>query len=157
MGNKIEDEFDFVLGRKIPYATKDGETVDGSFIKLVSPSAKQLKYCTELKQAFMRSMSDTGSNYTPEQIEDAKRIVKDSGKTMSGSDIINALYGNKDVDMVKVLINAIELFRSGVATMEGEVNLTKPLIDAMSQDDLENMTGEYMVNFILRSVLKNMS
>ena len=37
--------------------------------------------------------------------------------------------------------------------IDGEVKVTKPILDEMSNDDLEGMLGEYLANFILRSVL----
>lgn len=155
MKDKLIEEFDFVLTKKIPYSD-DGVEVEGSFIKLTAPSSKQLTNCTELKQAFMRAIGDMDKKYTKEEIEDAKKSLGDSKQDMDGSGIMSTLYMSKNVDMVKVLISAIELFRTGVAEIEGKKELTKPLIDLMSQEDLERMTGEYMANFILRSVLKEM-
>ena len=55
--------------------------------------------------------------------------------------------------MAKILLSAVELFKSGVAYIEGEAKVTRPVLDEMSNDDLEGMLGEYLANFILRSVL----
>ena len=60
------------------------------------------------------------------------------------------------VELGSVLLTARELFTSGLAMVEGEVKLTKPIMDEMSQDDLEAMTGEYLANFTLASALQKM-
>lgn len=143
----MNSEVDFPLTTGVPYA-KNGEEVEGVFIKLHAPSAKQLKECTTLKQAFFQAISAFQDREAP------KTETKDDAN-IDGEAIISALYMS-DVDMVKVLLNAKELFVSGVALIDGEIKLTRPILDAMSQDDLEAMTGEYMANFILSSVLKNL-
>jgi len=71
---------------------------------------------------------------------------------MKAEDVISMLYMS-DVDMNGVLLSAIELFNSGVALVDGEQRFTKPIIDTLSPDDLELMTGTYLVNFILASAL----
>lgn len=139
-------EFDFPLSTKIPYA-KDGEEVKGSFIKFTAPSSKQLTQCSMLKQSFIRAVTEQAKN-NPDAANEA-----DDGKKIKGEDIIYLLYGSESVDMGKILLSAIELFKSGVAMIEGEAKLTKPLLDEISNDDLEGMLGEYLANFILRSVL----
>lgn len=139
-------EIDFPLNKKIPYA-KDGEQVKGSFVKMFPPSSKQLTQCAFLKQSFIRAVT--------EQARNNPNAEKESGDEarIKGQDIIYLLYGSESVDMAKILLSAIELFKSGVAMIEGEVKMTKPLLDEMSNDDLEGMLGEYLANFILRSVL----
>ena len=139
-------EIDFPLSTKIPYA-KEGEEVQGSFIKLTPPSSKQLTQCAFLKQSFIRAVTEQ-AKANPDAANES-----DDGKKITGQDIIYLLYGSESVDMGKLLLSAIELFKSGVAQIEGEVKLTKPLLDEMSNDDLEGMLGEYMANFILKSVL----
>lgn len=138
-------EFDYPLTTGIDYA-KGGEQVEGVFIKLIPPSSKQLTHCAMLKQSFIRAIT--------EQAKDAAESDKsESDVEISGQDIIYLLYGSASVDMGKILLSAIELFKSGVALIDGEVKLTKPLLDEMSNDDLEGMLGEYLANFILKSVL----
>ncbi len=143
---KKAKEIDFPLSTKIAYA-KDGEEIKGSFIKLTPPSSKQLTQCALLKQSFIRAITEQAKN-NPDAAD-----APDDGKKISGEDIIYLLYGSESVDMGKILLSAIELFKSGVAHIEGEVKLTKPLLDEMSNDDLEGMLGEYLANFIHKSVL----
>lgn len=140
-------EIDFPLTTKISYAF-EGEEVEGSFVKLTPPSAKQLSHCAFLKQSFIRACAEQQRN-NPGQKEPA------SDEKVSGQDIIYMLYGSSSTDMAKVLISGIELFKTGVAMIDGETKMTKPLLDKMSNDDLEGMLGEYLANFILQSVLNS--
>jgi len=142
----MKKEIDFPLTTKIKYA-KEGEEVKGTFIKLIPPSSKQLVQCALLKQSFIRAVTEQAKN-NPDAGDS-----NESDSKISGQDIIYLLYGSESVDMGKILLSARELFNSGVAMVEGVVNLTKPLLDEMSNDDLEGMLGEYLANFILKSVL----
>ncbi len=145
-----KEEVDFPLTVAFDYGHK-GKTESATFIRLVPPSAKQLKHCTELKQAFYRAMAEIQEDNKDREKQD----VPDDSKLEAG-DIIKMIYVSKSVEMTSVLVTAIELLSSGVATVDGETKLTKPLISAMSMDDLENMVGAYLANFILRSLLAEM-
>lgn len=146
MSNDIT-EVDFPLTKEFDYSHK-GDTVSATFIKLTAPSAKQLKHCTELKQAFYRAMHEMQKD-NPDKGE----VEKTGDEKLTGTEIIQMLFVSESVNMSSVLVNAIELLSSGVAMIDGEEKLTKPLIQEMSMDDLEGMLGVYLENFILRSLL----
>jgi hypothetical protein len=59
-------------------------------------------------------------------------------------------------DLHSVLETSRRLFTGGVALVGGEERLTSALIDRMSLEDLERMTGEYLVFFLLSSALEKM-
>lgn len=136
------------LIKPFPYSNK-GETLDAAFIELTAPTAKNLYQCADLKQSFFRAIAEHGKN------EDAENSKEDLG-SITPEELIAALYASSTVDMKVMLGTAIELFKSGVAMADGEIKLTKPLLDEMSTDDLEGMLGTYMLNFILASSLKLM-
>lgn len=139
-------EFNFELSTPVKY-DKSGEKIDGTFITLFAPSYKQMDKCVPLKQAFYRAMSDI-SDGGEEQSESTE-----STEELKPSSLIAIMY-QSSVDMVKILIHGVELFNSpDIAKIDGDVKLTKPIIESMSQDDLELMLGSYMVNFILASAL----
>ena len=137
-------EFNFELSTPIMYDS-GGEKVEASFIALKAPTKKQMQHNIALKEAFFKAVKniDDGPGNPEASAKDTKP---------SGQDIIDMLYMG-GIEMHKVLLSAIELFKSGVAQVEGTVNLTQPLIDTMTQDDLEAMTGEYIVNFTIASFL----
>ena len=136
------------LARPIKYTPKNsGEEVEAQFVTLLEPSVKQLAPCAVLKQAFMRVISqETGGAEESASDKEVDEIPMENR-------IINALYAS-DTDMAVILASAKELFRE-VGLIDGEKKLTVPMLDVMSLDDIEMMTGKYMSNFILASVLKD--
>lgn len=145
----IKKEIMYQLEQPLPYA-KAGAMIDGSFIALTAPTSKNMSECAFLKQAFFRALPKTTTAERAASAGDA------DGDEITGAGVITLITMSKDVDLAGVLITAKELFTSGVAMVEGEVKLTKPLLDTMMQDDLEAMTGEYMANFILASALRKL-
>lgn len=143
----IKKEIMYALETPLTYA-KAGLQVEGSFIALAAPTSKNMTECAFLKQAFFRSLPKT-------KPEDREELSSETPE-ITGEGVITLITMSKDVDLSGVLLTAKELFTSGVAMVDGEVKLTKPLLDAMSQDDLEAMTGEYMANFILASALRKL-
>lgn len=134
----------YTLQDKTVLYAKDGDEVVAEFVQLNAPSSKQLKHTTFLKQSFFRALNSLQGSAEQKKGEDSP--------DMKAEDVISMLYMS-DVDMNGVLLSAIELFNSGVALVDGEQRFTKPIIDTLSPDDLELMTGTYLVNFILASAL----
>jgi hypothetical protein len=63
--------------------------------------------------------------------------------------VVSAIYGSNSIDANVVWEQAKALFKEGVALVDGEQKLTAPMIDKMSPDDFEKLTGEYVANFTL--------
>ena len=141
----MNTEFQFELTTPVKYHS-GGEEVEGAFITLYAPSKKQMKNNIALKEAFFKAVA------SQEGDSSSDNKISEQGK-LSGMDLIDMLYIS-GVSMHAVLLSATELFKSGIAKVEGSVNLTQPILDGLSQDDLEAMTGEYMVNFTLAFFLK---
>lgn len=148
MDKKTETEITFELTTPIQYAKK-GELEAGTFINLKAPTSKNMTECAFLKQAFFRAIGSI-----PKQDRE-KAEVPDDGD-IDGEAIMSLITMSTGVELGSVLLTARELFTSGLAMVEGEVKLTKPIMDEMSQDDLEAMTGEYLANFTLASALQKM-
>jgi hypothetical protein len=147
MSNNTEITHDLIKSFK--YTPKNaGEEIDASFVTLKEPNVNQLSSCAVLKQAFMRVIAKESGDAeeTPEADTSSDDIPMETR-------IINALYAS-DVDMTVVLLTAKELFKE-VALVDGEKKVTVPMLNSMSIDDIEVMTGKYMANFILVSVLKD--
>jgi hypothetical protein len=146
-----ETEIIYELKQPFKYTPKNsGDQVDAQFIKLSEPSVKNLEYCSILKQAFMRVIADQDNSIETGET-DASTVEEDD--IALSQKIINSLYTSKN-DITQVFVCAKELFRQ-VGLVDGEKQLTMPMIDEMSIDDLESMTGLYMANFILASVLED--
>ncbi len=151
MSEEIVTEFQYRLLNPLPYSS-GGDIIDGTFITLSAPSSRNSKECAKLKQAFFRSIDQNA-----EVDEDAKEAAAESEHTGEGVMIMLAM--SKDVELDDVMDTARRLFTSGnnIAMVEGEGKLTSPLVDKMTMDDFEKMTGEYMLRFILASALAKMN
>ena len=142
----LKTEFDYPLLVPFTYAAK-GQEVLASFVKLVAPTSRHSRECAALKQAFFRAIpKGEETDVDPETVS-----------TPSGTDIITMIACSQDVDLPDVLDTAARLFTSGTALVDGETKLTKPLLDKMSQEDVEGMAGDYLANFTVASALARQS
>ena len=136
------------LIKPFKYTPKNsGEETEASFITLQEPSVRNLTACGTLKQAFMRVIADNADS-TEESGPESAEAESQPMETR----IMNALYAS-DTDITIILLSAKELFKD-VALVDGEKKCTVPMLDSMCMEDIEQMTGKYMANFIQASVLK---
>ncbi len=139
-------EIQFTLSKPLEYA-HNGEPKETQFITLNEPSYKNIEKCVPLKQAFFRVAAEIADSQTVEENTGASDAV------MSADDVVMMFYQSSE-DMLKVILQAVELFKSpNIALAGGEEKLTTKIIEDMGQDDLERMFGKYMCSFILASVL----
>lgn len=141
-------EITYELETPVEYARK-GEMEKGKFIVLKAPTSKNMAECAFLKQAFFRAIGTI-----PKQ--DRGDVDVDGETDIDGEAVMSIITMSTGVELSAVLLTARELFTSGLALVDGEEKLTKPIMDKMLQDDLESMTGEYLANFILASALRKM-
>lgn len=121
---------------------QDGQLIECSKVILKAPTAKNRNECLFLKQAFLRALpKEVTSGATSSQDDDMPE----------GSDVI-MFIGASSVDLKEIFDVAKRLFTNKVATLDGE-NMTSPIFDSIDMDDLEGLLGEYMINFILGSIL----
>lgn len=128
---------------------KGGEECEGSFISLVEPSMKLLSKTTPFKSAFYAASVKVSDSEDSEEEDKSSSDVK-----ITGPQVMGMLHGYTK-DMSSLLNKAMKLFCiKGVASVEGEVDMTMAILETMHPDDFENMLGEYLVNFTLASALK---
>ena len=142
----MKKEIIYQLTQNLPYA-QAGEMIEGKSITLTAPTSKNMTECAFLKQAFFRALPKVTAETSPG--------TADAGE-VTGDGVMALITMSPDVSLSSVLLTARELFASGLALVDGEQRLNKPLLDALSPDDLEAMTGEYMANFILASALQKL-
>ena len=142
-------EFIHELVHPFEYAFK-GETNTASAIKLLAPTSKQMKFTAPLKQQFMRAAHSIQQNNT-EQREEPQQASAEG--ELEVDEVLTILFISSE-DIMKPLLIALELFKSGVALIDGETKFTTPLFDLMDPDEFQEMVAEYMINFILASSLE---
>lgn len=143
----MKTEFLYEPRTKFKYDYK-GDIVECQTITLLAPSAKHINETAYLKQSFFRAIPK-------DQSADTSAVSNDK-MDFTGEDIMGIISMSHDVDLAKVLLTAKELFSKGVALMDGETKMTKVTLDKMPMDELEEMLGDYLVNFILASALAKM-
>ena len=145
-------EFDAHLVAPLTYAF-EGSNHQASFIRFFAPSSKVSRECAALKQAFMRAVPTP----TAAQVE-AARMKEGKQELPTGPEIVAVMMASTDVDYPDVLDVARKLFLSpGIAKVDGEVKLTRNLLDQVDGNDFEEMLGVYMANFTMPSVLSKTS
>lgn len=146
----MKSEFQFQLSTPVKYHAK-GEEIEGSFITLKAPSYKQMDKCVPLKQAFYR-VAAAASAAAEDDTSPQEPTDSDSPSELDSDTLISMFYQSSE-DMVKIILHGVELFKSGIAQIDGSHDMKAHMIEQMSQDDLEQMIGCYMINFILASAL----
>lgn len=123
----------------------EGSKVQAEFITMRAPSGKNRKQSAKLKQAFIRALPEPEPGaIVPDANADAPKIA--------GQDVV-MMIARSNVDLDVVFENARTLLTSGVAKIDGKINLTTTLMDNLGGDDFEGVIGEYLANFTLKSVL----
>ena len=140
-------EHDFYLDTPLSYSSGSSQH-DATFIRLYAPSSKVSRECSALKQAFLRAVPKEASTGAKAQADNS------AADNLIGSDVIDILAMSADVELPDVLdIGKRLLLAPNIAKVEGEAKFTNALLERLSQEDFENMVGEYLVNFILASTL----
>ena len=129
-------------------------------ITLKAPTSRHSKQCGALRQAFHRaqsSLQEMIQRAAAAAPKDARKEVEtEDRESLTGDEILIILASSTAVDLPEVYEVAKDLFSSGVALVDGETKLTRPIIDNMWEEDFESMLGKYLVNFTLASDLAKM-
>lgn len=147
-----EKEVLYELKTPFEYAFK-GENRTASFISLRAPTMIEHHPASKLKQSIMTMIRTT---YSADEILEAgnQADAGNSGDVTKDNEItaeliLTLLFSSNNIDINIIFEQAKALFKSGVALIDGEQVLNNPLIQKMTIDDFQNITGEYIANFIL--------
>ena len=141
-----EENLHYNLESPFKYAFK-GDTRTASFITLLPPTMKQQKYAASLKQSIMRAARSDVAESTSKAVE---KDTEDTTEAEITAELVLALiFGSVGMDVNVIFGQAKDLFTHGAALVDGEEKLTIGLIDKMSVDDFQNLTGDYIANFTL--------
>lgn len=152
MSEELKTEFIFELTTPFEYAS-GGDTPEAKMITLIAPTSKHVEQCAPLSQAWLRACKghQQEQKLSPDELKKAKEAVEDDDDVVTGDLIMQMIGMSSDVELAKVIRDASKLFVSGVAQVDGEVKLSRNLLEQMSYRDLVNMTGDYIANFMQAS------
>lgn len=137
----------YELKHPFKYAYK-GDVQTASFIELSAPSYKTMSNFVPIKQAFTAAVQELTASMSG--TDKAEPTGDDSG--VDGAQVLAIMYQWKG-EMSAVYLHAEQLFKSGVAMVDGETKLTSELMNKMDFADVEGMLGAYIANFIAASLL----
>lgn len=138
-------EAQYELKQSFQYAAK-GDTVDASFVTLMAPNYKQMQHMVPIKQAFTAAIKEIAADVAEPETADQTE------STLAASEAIALMY-QWTGDLTKVILHAEQLFKSGVALVDGETKMTTPLMEKMAVEDIEGLLGCYIANFIAPSLM----
>lgn len=156
------EEIRYELKKSFGYAHK-GEQREAEFITLQAPNVDNVGFAAKLKQGFMKAVAgqDRAGKHRAGKHRAEDDVAGDQDETKENSDNIEdmscemlmAMLSMSDIDYPAYLHTAAAVFTAkGIALIDGEEPMKKGMMDKMSFDDLESMTGEYLKAFILTSV-----
>lgn len=141
---------EYQLITPVQYGRANGTFAMATFVQLRAPTSRNRRECALLKEAFFLAIPKA------EAIEGAKKSQTEAPveRKIAGSDIIALIGQSRDASLPDVIETGVSLLLNQTAFLDGDQKLTKPLLEAMSYDDIEGMVGEYLRVFLLKSALK---
>lgn len=146
----VKSEFIYELKTKFEYAYK-GNQQEAQFITFKAPTLKNRESCAKIRQIFTKVFMEGAEKYRNSQRQEPAAETKEADLT--GQDYIHALYAS-DQSAPEVLDLFVNILKSDRALIDGETRFTDSLLEKLSIEEIEEMTGEYVSNFILASLLK---
>ncbi len=139
-------EVQYELKNPFDYAYK-GDFQAASFITITAPTFKQMDKVTPIKQAFTAAISEVTADVVTTGDDDSKA----DAEAVTGAQAMQLMH-RWSGDMVKINLYAQQLFKLA-ALVDGETDMTAPMIDKMSLNDFEGLLGAYIANFIMPSLM----
>jgi hypothetical protein len=143
--------FVFQLRGKPIEVMAGGETVLESEIVFASPTSKDLKEVSQLKQAVSRAMMEMAEKSVLKGDVDSDADTEKTAENITGENIMQAVAVSREPLDVLLEIGR-KLLVSGVGKV-AEQKFSSTLMQQVPCDELERMVGEYIRNFILKSFL----
>ncbi len=144
------EKFNFELKNPVKYSG-GGVDLNASFITLKEPSIDQLDHVAFFQKAVLRCIKSMNNN--EESNPSTESSGDNSAEKITAHQVLMILT-QEYPDMNQLFNTAKKLFYCvGIASVEGEVDFTNAIYKTMSISDFQNMMCEYLVNFILPSVL----
>jgi hypothetical protein len=147
-----ELSFTFQLRGKPLEIARGAELALVSEIVFESPTSKDLKEVSQLKQALSRALMEVQDRSAGTAIEVDPDKVKDVTE-ITGEDIMSAVTISSE-PLDELLEVGRKLLVSGVGKVEG-IKFNSTMMQKVSCEELERMVGEYCRFFVMKRFLEN--
>ena len=155
----ILDEFEFELSNKIKYQSPRGEE-ESNILLLKPPLPKHERTVTKLQQKFARVVAESARKNREYESRNQSTKEKDQNvpasedkKSPAPSEVIIVLQ-QSDIDFYDFKEDFYGMISNGLCFIGDNVKATKDLLNKMSFDDKDKLLGEYFVNFMMPSWMK---
>jgi hypothetical protein len=130
-----------------------GAEAEAKTLTLKAPFSNLRGITTKLKQAFFQALKFHESGRKLDQETPQSGAAED----LDGKQIL-ALMFMSNVDMEEFMANFKALMVSqGVCLIDGVEQMTSVTYDRMSDEDADTVVGDYLANFIVSSLMKNLA
>jgi hypothetical protein len=148
----MQREFEVRLDNPIEVASQ-GELITADTVLLKAPTTRHRREASKIKSACMSAFRKIGES-APEEAKKAKESTDDS--KLSAVELMAVMSQcDEDGTLMAPLFDAFrDMLLQGCGTISGE-KITIKLFDDMALDDMENLFGEYVINFLLSSLLNS--
>jgi len=142
------NEFIYKLETPVSYHGKGNEEQAYELI-LKAPSNKQRRECAQLRQGFFKALNDLQSSGSKEQSEGGSQDI-------GGKEVLTMILMS-GVDYVEYVETFRDLALNDIVWINEQQRVTSPIFDNMSENDTQNMMGEYIANFLIGSWMSGLA
>lgn len=144
----VKSEFIYELKTKFEYAYK-GNQQEAQFITFKAPTLKNRESCAKIRQIFAKAFfALTNEKRSSQEGESAAEASNPTGQ-----DFIHVLYAS-DQSAPEFFDLFVDILKTDRSLIDGETRFTDSLLEKLSLEEIEEMAGEYVSNFILASLFK---
>lgn len=144
----MESSFHFTSKTAFKYQ-QDGQNLESNELLLIAPSYKTRKHTNVLKQLFFRAAKSFG------EANKSKKAGNDDDE-LKAEDIVLMLNASS-IDMNDVYDAFEKVLLSGHCKIEGEIDLRQHHLDTMDIEDVEEILGRYLADFLLASWMSKLT
>ena len=149
---------EFTYNLKVPFEVGDkGNMVFAETITIKAPTSRINCYTSVLDSEFSRAilkLAETSKTEKKSKNSDSQELFdSDDDKSINELMIIGAAYGdiNKAYDAFKkILLEKTPV--APIATINGDIKITRSLVDDIADIDFKQLVGRYLLNFLLVSL-----
>lgn len=129
-----------------------GQKIMAETLVVKAPFNNVKQWTAKLKQMFFRAVK-----YHEKNSEASTRPAQEEKSELKAREILSMMFMS-DVDMVDFSATMQKLLTTpGVCLVDGKENLTATLYEKMSDEDSDLLSGEYLANFIISSLMKDLN
>jgi len=148
---EYRQDFTFEVINPILYQDSDSSSEqETTTLVLYAPSNKLSKQKDKLRQQIIAAFLNAGKNSNAAQTQNNK----EEKKSLESEEILFAIAASENCINIKEEFK--KLLIAGCGSLDGKVTIGMHHIETISDDELEELMGQYIINFIIASWMKRL-